>query len=163
MRKTATSKTTPSTRPITSAWLETSIAQARTSLSRIMANSPCRSGASGVVRDVGTSWPSTRVPTVPIEAARTPAACSAASASRTVVVLPWVPVTPIIRSALAGSSYSQAARRPSRSRGRSTITTVASEPALAAPTESVSTATAPADIAWPTNPIPCARVPGSAA
>ena len=50
--KQATSKTTPSTRPITSAWLETSIAQATTSRSAITANSACRSGASGVVSDV---------------------------------------------------------------------------------------------------------------
>ena len=102
MRNTATSKTTPSTRPITNAWLETSIAQARTSRSRIIANSPCRSGASGVVSEVGTSRPAMRVPTVPTEAARIVAFWSAASASRTVVVLPWVPVTPIIRSAARG-------------------------------------------------------------
>ena len=103
MRKTATSKTTPSTRPITSAWLLTSIAQAATSRSRITANSACRSGASGVVSAVLTSSPAIRVPTVPMTPARTPAPCSPPSASRVVVVLPWVPVTPIIRIAVAGS------------------------------------------------------------
>ena len=99
---TATSKTTPSTRPITSAWLETSIAQASTPRSRIIANRPCRSGASGVVREVLISSPATRVPTVPMTAATTPAASKAWSARRVVVVLPWVPVTAIIRSASAG-------------------------------------------------------------
>ena len=103
MRKTATSNTTPSTRPITSAWLLTSIAQAATSRSRITANSACRSGASGVVSAVFTSSPAMRVPTVPITPARIPARCSPPSASRVVVVLPWVPVTPIIRIAAAGS------------------------------------------------------------
>ncbi len=110
--KTATSKTTPSTRPITSAWLETSIAQASTPRSRIIANRPCRSGASGVVSAVFTSTPPTRVPTVPITAAGTPACCRPFSAIRVVVVLPWVPVTPIIRSDRAGSPYTRAAKRP---------------------------------------------------
>ena len=100
--KQATSNTTPSTRPITSAWLETSITQAATSRSAITANSACRSGASGVVSEVFTSTPATRVPTVPTTADRTPAAPSAASASRVVVVLPWVPVTATIRSRWAG-------------------------------------------------------------
>jgi hypothetical protein len=100
--KQATSKRTPSTRPMTSAWLETSIAQAVTSSSTITANSACRSGASGVVSDVFTSVPLTRVPTVPTTAADTPAVVSAASASRVVVVLPWVPVTATSRIRAAG-------------------------------------------------------------
>ena len=100
--KQATSKTTPSTRPITRAWLETSIAQAATSRSAITANRACRSGASGVVSEVLTSTPPTRVPTVPTTAARTPAAVSEASASRVVVVLPWVPVTATSRIRPAG-------------------------------------------------------------
>ena len=100
--KQATSNTTPSTRPITRAWLETSIAQAATPRSAITANSACRSGASGVVSEVFRSTPATRVPTVPTTAAGTPAAERAASASRVVVVLPWVPVTATIRSRWAG-------------------------------------------------------------
>ncbi len=100
--KQATSKTTPSTRPITSAWLDTSIAQAATPRSTITANSACRSGASGVVSEVFRSVPATRVPTVPTTAAGTPAADRDASASRVVVVLPWVPVTATIRSRWAG-------------------------------------------------------------
>ena len=66
------------------------------------ANRACRSGASGVVREVLRSTPATRVPTVPTTAARTPAVLSAASASRVVVVLPWVPVTATIRIRRAG-------------------------------------------------------------
>ena len=103
MRKTATSNTTPSTRPSISAWLDTSIAQAVTRCSRITANRPCRSGASGVVSEVATSRPAIRVPTVPTAAAVMPAACMPPSASSVVVVLPWVPVTPIIRISRAGS------------------------------------------------------------
>ena len=111
-RNTATSKANPPTRPITSAWLETSIAQASTPLSTICRNSRCRSGASGVVRADATSSPSIRVPTVPITAAGTPAPVSPPSSRRVVVVLPWVPVTPTIRSRVAGSPYTIAATRP---------------------------------------------------
>ena len=111
--KAATSKTTPSTRPMTSAWLETSIAQPRTPRSRMTANSACRSGASGVVSVVLTSTPSIRVPTVPTTAAGTPEACRPPSASRVVVVLPWVPVTATRRRSRAGSPYTRAARPPS--------------------------------------------------
>ena len=99
---TATSKTTPSTRPSTSAWLETSIAQPTTPSSRISANRPWRSGASGVVSAVRTSTPAIRVPTVPTTADRIPADSSPPSSSRVTVVLPCVPVTPTIRSAAAG-------------------------------------------------------------
>ena len=64
--KTATSKTQPSTRPSTSAWLETSMATASTPRSRITANRAWRSVASGVVRsDLMRSSPM-RVSTVPI-------------------------------------------------------------------------------------------------
>ena len=112
LRNTATSKAKPFTRPITSAWLETSIAHASTPRSSICRSSRCRSGASGVVRAETTSSPSIRVPTVPITAAGTPAPDSPPSRSRVVVVFPWVPVTPTIRSRVAGSSYTTAARRP---------------------------------------------------
>ena len=71
--------------------------------SLIIANRPCRSGASGVVSavlivlavDAGADGADRR-PT------GTPARCRALSASRVVVVLPWVPVTPSIRSDRAG-------------------------------------------------------------
>jgi hypothetical protein len=43
-----------------------------------------------------------RVPTVPTTAAVTPATDKAASASRVVVVLPWVPVTATMRNRPAG-------------------------------------------------------------
>lgn len=64
--KTATSKTQPSTRPRTSAWLETSIATESTPRSRMTANRAWRSVASGVVRsDLMRSSPM-RISTVPI-------------------------------------------------------------------------------------------------
>ena len=63
---------------MTSAWLDTSMAQAVTPCSTIAANRACRSGASGVVSEVFTSWPAMRVPTVPITAAVTPAAVQSA-------------------------------------------------------------------------------------
>ncbi len=100
--KQATSKTTPSTRPITRAWLLTSIAHATTPRSAMTAKSACRSGASGVVREVSTSVPLTRVPTVPTTAAGTPPSVSAPSARRVVVVLPWVPVTATSRIRCGG-------------------------------------------------------------
>ena len=52
------------------------------------------------------------MPIVPITAAGTPAADSPPSRRRVVVVLPWVPVTPIIRSRAAGSPYTSAEARP---------------------------------------------------
>ena len=127
---------------MTSAWLDTSIAQASTPRSRIIANNACRSGASGVVSAVFTSVPATRVPTVPIAAEDTPACCRPLSASRVVVVFPWVPVTPIIRSEVAGSPYTWAAKRPRIARGLST-TSSGTCGALAAPASSVRIATAP--------------------
>ncbi len=64
--KTAMSKTQPSTRPRTSAWLETSMATASTPRSRMTANRAWRSVASGVVRsDLMRSSPM-RISTVPI-------------------------------------------------------------------------------------------------
>ncbi len=104
LRNAATSKTTPATRPMTSAWLETSMAQACTCCSTITANRACRSGASGVVSEVGTSRPAMRVPTVPTTAAPMPATLRPPSRSRVVVVLPWVPVTAIRIRERAGSA-----------------------------------------------------------
>ena len=123
------------------------MAQAVTPRSFIIANSACRSGASGVVSAVLISSASTRVPTVPITAARTPARWRALSARRVVVVLPWVPVTPSIRSDRAGSPYTCAAKRPSRDLGAATSSTGSPLGARAAPALSVSTATAPASTA----------------
>ena len=142
---TARSNTTPSTRPITSAWLETSIAQACTPASRITANSACRSGASGVVRLLATGRPSMRVPTVPTTAVRSPAPASAADSRCVVVVLPEVPVTPISVRSRAGWPYTSAATDPSTGRGAGTTSTgspvrIDSD----SPSGSVSTATAPA-------------------
>jgi hypothetical protein len=102
-----------------------------------------------VVSAVLTSSPAIRVPTVPITPARTPARSSPPSASLVVVVLPWVPVTPIIRIALAGSPYTCAASRPSRRRGSATTSSGTPAGASAAPPLSVSNATAPAARASP--------------
>ncbi|CAM5510503.1 hypothetical protein SGLAM104S_08225 [Streptomyces glaucescens] len=63
--KTAMSKTQPSTRPRTRAWLETSMATASTPRSRMTAKRAWRSVASGVVRsDLMRSSPM-RISTVP--------------------------------------------------------------------------------------------------
>ncbi len=77
--KTATSKTQPSTRPSTSAWLETSMTVERTPRSRITANSAWSSVASGVVRsDLIRSSPM-RVSTVPISPVGSPSFAAARS------------------------------------------------------------------------------------
>ena len=52
-----------------------------------------------------------------------PVRCRALSASRVVVVLPWVPVTPSSRIVVAGSPYRWAAKAPMRPRGRATSRT----------------------------------------
>ena len=69
----ATSKTTPATRPMTSAWLETSMAQAAT-WCYTHHGEQCMQfrSASNVVSAVFTSGPATLVPTVPITAAGLP-------------------------------------------------------------------------------------------
>lgn len=99
--KTAMSKTQPSTRPRTSAWLETSMATASTPRSRITANSAWRSVASGVVRsDLMRSSP-IRVSTVPMSPVlRT--VLRPPSMRYAVVVLPEVPVMPIWRRSRPG-------------------------------------------------------------
>jgi hypothetical protein len=92
--KTAMSKMQASTRPRTSAWLETSMATASTPRSSMTANRAWRSVASGVVRsDLMRSSPM-RISTVPIRPVdrtvfRPP------STRYAVVVLPEVPVMPI--------------------------------------------------------------------
>ncbi|CAM5536829.1 hypothetical protein SNARM312S_08237 [Streptomyces narbonensis] len=71
--KTATSKTQPSTRPSTRAWLETSMATASTPRSRMTAKRAWRSVASGVVRsDLMRSSPM-RISTVPTRPVLRPA------------------------------------------------------------------------------------------
>ena len=65
-----------------------------TPASAIAASSACTAGASGVVRELGTSDPAIRTPTVPIIPAVRPAARRPASIRWVVVVLPEVPVTP---------------------------------------------------------------------
>ena len=59
------------------------------------ASSRCRSGASGVVRSNGTGRPSMRTPVVPTTPGGRPAARKIASRTYVVVVLPFVPVTPM--------------------------------------------------------------------
>ena len=79
------------------------------------------------------------------------------------MVLPLVPVTPMSRSRLDGSPYTQQAISPSRARGsasRNTGTPLAV--ARSRPSGSVSTATAPAATASAQNAAPCTRAPGSA-
>ena len=79
------------------------------------------------------------------------------------MVLPLVPVTPMSRSRLDGSPYTQQAISPSRARGSaSTNTGTPLAAARARPSGSVSTATAPAATASPQNAAPCTRVPGRA-
>ncbi len=93
--KTATSKTQPSTRPSTRAWLETSMATASTPRSRMTAKRAWRSVASGVVRsDLMRSSPM-RISTVPTSPVLRPAARRPPSTRYAVVVLPDVPVMPI--------------------------------------------------------------------
>ena len=84
----AAANRTPFTRPITSAWLETSMTTARTPESTIEASNACRSVASGVVRTLGSSVvtgapsaarPRVRVCTVPISPLGHPAAARPAS------------------------------------------------------------------------------------
>ena len=74
--KTATSKRVPATRPRLSEWLDTSIAAAVTPRSTMTANSACRSGASGVVRELATPSVPIRISTPPIRPVWWPAARS---------------------------------------------------------------------------------------
>ena len=70
---TATSKLVPATRARASEWLDTSIAAAVTPRSAMTANSACRSGASGVVRELGSRSGPIRLSTPPIRPVRWPA------------------------------------------------------------------------------------------
>ena len=162
LRNTATSNVKPSTRSCTMAWLETSMTHTSTASSRITANSDWSAGASGVVSDEAAGTPAMRVPMVPTTADRR--APSAASARYVVVVLPWVPVTPMVVNASAGWSWNQALRSASNARGCSTTRVgTSSASTRAAPSASVSTATAPASRAAAAWSAPCDLEPGSAA
>ncbi len=79
------------------------------------------------------------------------------------MVLPWVPVTPIIRSRAAGSPYTSAEARPSTGLISGTTTTGTSSSICAAPSASVITATAPASRAWRQYVAPWPCEPGRAA
>ncbi len=162
--KAATSKTTPSTRPSASAWLLTSIATAVVPRSRMAASSACRSGASGVVRTLGSTSSPMRVSTVPSRPVERPAARSPASTRKAVVVLPLVPVIPIVTIPAAGSPCTQRAVSPSTARGSSATSTGRPWPAQrSAPAGSVRKAAAPACATASAKSAPCAREPGSAA
>ena len=77
------------------------------------------------------------------------------------MVLPLVPVTPMSRSRLDGSPYTQQAISPSLPRGSaSTKTGTPLATARARPSGSVSTATAPDATASAQNAAPCTRAPG---
>ena len=79
------------------------------------------------------------------------------------MVLPLVPVTPMSRSRLDGSPYTQQAISPSLPRGSaSTNTGTPLATARARPSGSVSTATAPAATASAQKAAPCTRAPGRA-
>ncbi len=62
--------------------------------STICRNMRCTSGASGVVRDAGSSWSPTEYVTVPRRPHFLPAASKTARNKYAVVVLPFVPVMP---------------------------------------------------------------------
>ncbi len=161
--KAATPNTMPSTRPIVSAWLDTSIATSVTPRSRITASSAWTSGASGVVNPVLISSSPIIVATVPIRPGTRPAACSPARMRNVVVVLPLVPVTPRTDRAELGCPYTSADTSPRTSRTAGTTSTGTSAGSTAAPASSVSTATAPADTAAGACAAPCPVRPGSAA
>ena len=162
--KTATSKLVPATRPRLSEWLDTSIAAAVTPRSAMTANSACKSGASGVVKELVTTSVPILISTPPTRPVRWPDSRSPASIRYVLVVLPLVPVTPISPSLLDGSPYTQQAISPSRARGSATTKTgTPLAVALARPSGSVSTATAPAATASAQYAAPCALAPGRAA
>ena len=112
----AASNRTPPTLPRSSACDETSMATAVTPVSRIRASRRTRSGASGVVRASATGSPPTCAPTVPIAPVRWPAVRNTASRRCTMVVLPFVPVTPTTVSEPDGSSNTTADIGPIASR-----------------------------------------------
>ncbi len=166
LRKAATAKRVPSTRPSRRAWLETSAATARAPSDRMTASSAWKSGASGVVSRLASGRPATRLPVVPISPATWPQPSSAASTRYEVVVLPEVPVIPTTSRSADGSPATTADTAPRIERGSgwtSTGTRSAADPINSRPAASVSTADAPASSAAEANEAPWTRVPGSAA
>lgn len=122
--------------------------------STIAASKACRSGASGVVSELGATTPLMRVATVPMSPTDRPAANKAASTMYAVVVLPEVPVIPMSANAALGWWKTRALRTPSTLRGSGWIRTATADrrrPACSAmrsaPAGSVSTAVAPRRIA----------------
>ena len=145
---------------MTRAWLDTSIAHAATPRSRMRANRPCRSGASGVVRSVLTSSPAIRVPTVP-----TTAAGDAGGLRGRPRRAGWWWSCPGCRSRRRGAARRPGRRRRARPAGRApragAATTSAGTPGTrSAPASSVSTATAPAATASAAKSMPWARCAG---
>ncbi len=139
------------------------MAAAVTPSSRMSANRPCRSLASGVVSVGGRLLSPTWISTPPIRPVRCPAARRPASSRNVVVDLPLVPVTPSTRTPAAGRPYTQAATWPSTERGSGTTSTgtpVAT--AAGRPSGSVRIATAPPATASGENAAPWAARPGSA-
>ena len=112
----------PRARPSSSAWEETSIAQARSPASSIRANVACRSTASGVVRSTSSSRPPTTLFTVPSRPHRVPVCSSRWRTRKAVVVLPLVPVIPTTRRVAVGSPWKAAAAGPIASRTLGTTT-----------------------------------------
>ena len=98
----------------------TSIAAASQPRSSINASRACSSGASGVVRTLGSTSPAMRVSTVPTSPVTRPAARKPASARKTVVVLPLVPVTPSRAGARPDGRTPAPPGRRARDRGSST-------------------------------------------
>ena len=94
--KIATAKWIASARCSSSAWEDTSIAQATSPPSSISRNVRCRSIASGVVRSTARSTPPITLLTVPSRPVWRSSASSRARTRNAVVVLPLVPVTPIV-------------------------------------------------------------------
>ena len=83
--------------------LETSMTQVSQPSSAMWRKSSCRSQLSGVVWFKSCRCPGQQTPLVPTSPTRRPSACKTAASRWAVVVLPFVPVTPIIVMARAGS------------------------------------------------------------
>ena len=120
--KTQTSQWIASARRSSSACEETSIAHAASPPATISANVPWRSIASGVVRSVGRSSPPTNDVTVPSRPVWIPAATSSSRTMKHVVVFPFVPVTPAMRSVAVGSPWKRAAAGAMAARTSATTT-----------------------------------------
>ena len=143
--------------------------QSSTPCSRIVRKSRCRSGASGVVRTLGSRTPAIVVSTVPMSPVVRPIPRSSASRMYAVVVFPFVPVRPYSRGWAGSVAKTCAEIAPSTARGSSTRTTVREPRSSAAsrrrsrPRASVSTASTPRPSTSAAKLAPWTRAPGSAA